>query len=255
MSSTGRGQRLGGAEDFYRTPMWTVRRLLEAYNPRGGLWLEPGAGAGNIIRAVNSVRSDVQWLAVEIRREEQARLEQIGAKVFIADFLSWTPPSKAISDAITCVPGNPPFSRAQEFIDHAREVAPNADVALQLRLNFVGSEERADFMRRCAPDIFTLPNRPSYYLRETDSIEYGWLVWPPGERAAGSFQVLGSTAIEERQRDMPTVDMCPKCQGRGKFHVSITDPMEECERCFGHGKVVLFWPEDNPQKTLFGDAA
>lgn len=255
LSSTGRGQRLGGAEDFYRSPSWTVRRLLEDYKPRGGLWLEPGAGAGNVIRAVNSVRSDVRWRAIEIRREEQARLESLGARVSIGDFLEWHPASAADGEEIVVVAGNPPFNRAQDFIDHARRVAPNADVVLQLRLNFVGSEERADFMRRCPPDIYTLPNRPSYYLRLTDSIEYGWLVWPPGERSAGTFRVLASTPIEERQRDMPTVDTCPACHGRGKFHVSLTEPLEECARCFGHGKVVLFWPEDNPQTALFGGAA
>lgn len=248
MSSTGRGPRLGGAEDYFRTPSWTVRRLLEAWHPKGGVWLEPGAGSGSIIRAVNAVRSDVEWTAVEIRPDERLRLARLG-RVITCDYLDEASayPLNTIEN-ISVVIGNPPFSLAQEFIDQSRRIAPNADIALQLRLNFVGSEDRAPFMRRCPPDVKTLPNRPSYTLRQTDSPEYGWLIWPPGECAQGTFQVLGSTSIEERQRDMPTVAACTPCLGRGGFDVMGVATKKnraiDCGACHGHGKVVVSWPED-----------
>lgn len=241
MSSTGRGPRLGGPEDFFRTPSWAVRRRLEVGDLPGGLWLEPGAGDGAIIRAVNAVRTDVKWIAWEIRQEATQTLVDTGATVKIGDFLTegW----KA-NPAITVVVGNPPYQDAQEFIERSREVAPAALVTVLLRTNFTGSEERADFMRKCAPDVGQLPNRPPFYLRQTDSIEYAWLTWYPGERRVGSFHVLASTPLAERQRDMPPVGKCPgTCAGLGWLSAEglpvkkKTPGAHPCPRCFGFGKV------------------
>jgi hypothetical protein len=194
MSSTGRGPRLGGEDDFYVTPSWCVCRLLEAWKPPGGTWLEPSAGNGAIIRAALSVRSDVSFVAVELREEERAGLGLI-AKTTIGDFLKTEG-----SGHCSVVIGNPPFSLAMEFIEKARKVAPEAEVCMLLRLNFVGSETRSPFMRAHPPDLYLLPNRPSFTGGKTDSIEYAWFVWPSREpRSSGAFRVLASTPKEERK--------------------------------------------------------
>lgn len=65
MSSTKRGTKRVEL-DQYPTPKWCVHRLLEAVDLPAGRWLEPCAGAGNIINAVSEVRSDVKWDAWEI---------------------------------------------------------------------------------------------------------------------------------------------------------------------------------------------
>lgn len=248
MSSTGRGHRLGGAEDFFRTPSWPVRRLLEAWRPPGGVWLEPGAGSGSIIRAVNAVRKDVRWISVEVRASEGARLAELCVHTFVGDFLvSKRMPTRP---DISVVLGNAPFLHAQGFIERSREVAPNAMLAFLLRLNFAGSEERAVFMRKFPPDVKVLPNRPSFSLRQTDSAEYAWLLWPPYERSHGTFEILGSTSAEERQRDMPTVGQCKPCFGLGWFDknrvpvVKKTPGAVMCIGCYGHGKINVSWPED-----------
>ena len=69
MSSTKRGGQRSPA-DNYPTPPWCVYRFLEK-GPElpGGLWYEPCAGDGSIIRSVNDRRSDVNWAATEIRPE------------------------------------------------------------------------------------------------------------------------------------------------------------------------------------------
>lgn len=90
MSATGRGKRLGGPEDFYATPKWCVDRLLDEWDPPGGTWVEPGAGSGSIIRAVNGRRHDVHWNAFEVRPEETETLTATGASVFIGGNLSPT---------------------------------------------------------------------------------------------------------------------------------------------------------------------
>jgi hypothetical protein len=245
MSSTGRrAERLGGPEDHFATPSWAVRRRLEVGDLPGGIWLEPGAGDGAIIRAVNAVRSDVRWIAVEIREEAIAVLERIqNVTVLRGDFLAESS-RVLLNSSIAVVLGNPPYQDAQPFIDQARVVAPRAPVVQLLRTNFTGSEERADFMRRCAPDIAQLPNRPSFYLRLTDSIEYSWMTFHPGERRIGRFEVLASTAIEERQHDMPAVGKCAPCKGLGWFTASWEavkkhHPLADrpCRGCLGFGKV------------------
>lgn len=198
MSSTGRGERLGGPDDFYVTPPWCVDRLLEVWHPPGGLWFEPGAGDGSIIRAVSRRRTDVNWLACEIRPQEINGLLNIGPHVaaIATDFLGPFPWPDA---DIGVVIGNPPFSLAMEFVLRAREVARRADICFLLRTNFSGSEARADFMRTNAPDLLSLPNRPSFVGGKTDSIEYSWFVWPSVPRTAGVFRVLGSTPASARK--------------------------------------------------------
>ena len=197
MSSTGRGPRLGGQEDFYVTPAWCVDRLLEVWHPtERGTWLEPAAGNGAIIRAAKALRPDVYWAAVEVREEERAALAATGATVQIGDFLEAAP----ISD-VSAVIGNPPFAMAMEFVQRALAVYPNARVAFLLRLNFAGSEERGAFMRRFPPTVYVLPNRPAFANGKTDSCEYAWFAWPRGEhreRDDGHFRVLASTPKGER---------------------------------------------------------
>ena len=208
MSSTGRGQRLGGKDDFFVTPSWAVRRLLEDWKPPGGFWLEPGAGNGAIIKAVNEVRSDVSWLAAEIREEERPALEALTPLVSIGDFLTGPDFQPEALEKVTVVIANPAFVIAQEVIDRSRQLCPRAELMFLLRLNYVGSEDRAEFMRRFPPDIRTLPNRPSFVpsaklgtLGKTDSIEYCWMGWLPGQRERGTFRVLASTSKEQRRAD------------------------------------------------------
>ena len=68
MSSTNRGGKRQDL-DVYPTPAWVVDRLLEVVDFPGGRWLEPCAGDGAIMRAVNAWRADVRWDACELRAE------------------------------------------------------------------------------------------------------------------------------------------------------------------------------------------
>jgi hypothetical protein len=95
---------------------------------------------------------------------------------------------------------NPPYSRAFEFLEKALSEAPH--VAMLLRLNFLGSEKRAKFFQRTPPDIYVLPNRPSFARGHTDSCEYGWFVWgPERERVSGIVSVLDTTPKRIRVRE------------------------------------------------------
>jgi hypothetical protein len=198
VSATKRGGKRSIA-DYYPTPAWCVRRLLEAVELPGGAWLEPSAGDGAIIRAVNACRTDVRFTGCELRNECRADLINAGADTIVGDFLRdhllQTPRFKV---AIL----NPPFTHAREFIDRCKRHAGYV-VALE-RLNFLGSEERSAWSRECMPDVYVLPNRPSFTGEGTDSIEYAWFVWTPERgRKSGRMQVLASTPAAERRVSKP----------------------------------------------------
>lgn len=201
VSSTGRGPRLGGPDDFFQTPSWCVDRLLEAWHPPGGFWLEPGAGEGAIMRAVDARRDDVTWAAIESRAQCLPTLSAITKYVEIADFLTCRLPDQV--GTIAAVLGNPPFNQAFDFVRRAREIAPEAQVCMLLRIAFLATETRADFMREYPPDVYVLPNRPSFTPDgKTDSADYAWFNWRPGA-VIGGLRVLASTPKSDRGKARP----------------------------------------------------
>jgi len=183
MSATNRGERGGGARDFFPTPSWCVHRYLDdvAELLPGGHWLEPAVGGSAIVQAVNGWKSShgkraPKWVTVDIA-------EGTGADL-VADFTAFDcpelcviAPPKRFTVAIT----NPPYNVAMDFIRSAMAWAPI--VAMLLRVNFLGSQDRAAFMRANPPRIDVLPDRPQFDLEKegTDATEYAWLTWglPP----------------------------------------------------------------------------
>ena len=217
MSSTNRGK-ARKRNDNYPTPAWVVRRLLEHHRVHAivknstlakPLWVEPGVGAGHIVRAVNDwcTRIEVttpRWRVFD-KRETDFMRGYNRERATVLDVTDVTAtrrwlrnlPGKASSRVVI---GNPPFSLARRFIDVSRAAAEN--VFLLLRLNFLGSEERASFIRGATPDVYVLPNRPSFVKNgKTDSIEYAWFHWHAHSgNGDGRLYVLDTTPKEERKR-------------------------------------------------------
>ena len=199
MSATNRGGQRSPA-DYYPTPAWCVARLLEAVDLPDGLWIEPCAGVGDIVAAVQATGRSPRWAVNELRAECRPALQGLCRaqdSVSIGPMEDWAPPGRA-AVAIT----NPPFRLAQEVVAWCRQ---HADVAvLLLRLNFVGSERRAPLMRAHPPDVYVLPNRPSFTGKGTDSVEYAWFVWDQRRAAdpaaGGRLRVLDLTPAAARQR-------------------------------------------------------
>lgn len=188
VSSTNRGA-VRIESDLYETPPEPIIQILNALDLPGGDWLEPSAGSGAIIRAVNSVRSDVRWTACEIL-PEMARMICVAdpsADVVCDDFLT----ADWLVRWDVCAM-NPPFSLALQFIERALEVADWV-VCLE-RLNFLGSDKRNEFWLAHMPDVYVLPRRPSFVGGKTDSTEYALFVWPKGghNREEGKTRVLPS---------------------------------------------------------------
>ena len=188
MSSTGRSPRGGDGHDNFPTPESVTQRLLSHVPLPGGFWLEPTAGEGAIIEAVNEVRSDVRWGAFELRPECKVPLERLGVMVKIGDARALLAEEEEGWDVAIL---NPPFSLAMPIILGCLRVAKHV-VALE-RLNFLETRKRAAFFRAHAPDVYVFPDRPSFTGDgHTDSTAYAWFVWPEGghNRSSGRVEVL-----------------------------------------------------------------
>ena len=191
MSSTNRGSQRSPA-DYYPTPGWCVRLLLEAADLPGARWIEPCAGDGSIIRAVNRARPGIQWHAMELRPECAPDLTMATGHPSRVQIGSSICTPLACDVAIT----NPPFRLAREFLESWVGIPER--LCVLLRLNFLAGAGRAALMRNHAPDVYVLPNRPSFTGKGTDSIDYAWFVFHRGRRSTGSLNVLRPLPRSER---------------------------------------------------------
>lgn len=99
--------------DYYPTPTWAVQRLLEKVDLPGGVWFEPCAGDGAIVKAVNAVRQDVEWKLNEIQPVMCETLRVVPhCSLTNMDYLRISPTTPQPKVIIT----NPPFTLAMECI-------------------------------------------------------------------------------------------------------------------------------------------
>lgn len=201
MSSKGRKKKEDNSAEYYPTPGWCVHRFIETVNLPNGSWLEPCAGNGDIIHAVKEKKKSITWHANELREDCKNPLERISDRVTISDYLKWDVPGPKPYDVIIT---NPPFSLAMDVITKSLALADN--VAMLLRLNFIGTAERTPFFRECMPDIYVIPERPSFDGKGADSIEYAWFVWGGDKsrmKSVGSIRILPNTSLSERKATKP----------------------------------------------------
>lgn len=209
MSATGRGPRSGGAADYYRTPAWCVRRVLEARPLRPGPVLEPCAGDGAIVGALIASGVDRALIdAVELDAGLAETCRGTGVRVVHGDFGEVRRENEQW-DSVASVVMNPPYRSAQEFLELVFDRCPRADVYALLRLNFLAGAARAPFYDVAGlPDVYVLPDRPVFTGEGTDACDYGWFVWPaerahldadsPALREGRVFQ-LRTTTLNERK--------------------------------------------------------
>ena len=185
--------------DFYPTPRWPVRRLLERVPLPGGRWWEPCAGEGAIIRAVE--RDDIRWTATELREEARSRLDETGAAVVIANVFAVLRGEPLVdTDSFDVIISNPPFSCTDEII---RRLLPRVrcPVVMLLPLDWQCSEDR-EWLVGHEPDIWALPERPSFDGEGTDMKCVGWYIWPQGGayRNEGRRGRLALTPLAQRDK-------------------------------------------------------
>lgn len=193
MSAT-RRTRAGGSTprrdplDYYATPEWCVRAIMP-HLPRAGSILDPCAGEGAIVNALEACGVDPDTIdAMEIDPRRAAKIDS-RADVEVVDALSdeagmWHLPHGLVI-------ANPPFSRALEFVERSLTAqAPHGGTtAMLLRLAFAEGRTRATFHSEHPSDMYVLSRRPSFTGDgKSDSAAYAWFVWAPGR--SGSWTVL-----------------------------------------------------------------
>lgn len=157
--------------DFYETPYSVTQQFLDAEHKEDGRFigtiLEPAAGNGAIVKVLEENGYNLQVISGDISRG--------------ADFLQET---YSFPNMVT----NPPYSLANEFIEHAKTVITHKFCML-LPVDYLGGEDR--FQRKLHTDkdfplsriyIFTRKPDLSGPLRadgryETGMIAYAWYVW------------------------------------------------------------------------------
>lgn len=183
MSATNRGA-VRSKNDFYETPDWLTQALVPHLKLHKNTYIyEPACGQGAIVRVLlsngvcpgNVLCADVNEDFVE----HVART--LGTAVRHQNFLQKSFDFHEVRPDLIIT--NPPYSLAESFVREALDVANNVEkdvtVAMLLRLNFLGGQKRAKFLRENPCDVYVSPRRPSFTGQGTDATEYAWFVWRP----------------------------------------------------------------------------
>mgnify|MGYP002345484295 CR=1 FL=1 len=154
--------------DFYSTPEWCVRKLLEHQDFEWPI-LEPCSGSGAISKVLEEKYTVVSQ---DIRTDPSVYGERW------VDFFAHTGKYPTI---VT----NPPYFCAKDFILHALEIAET--VCVLLKLQFLESVDRYDFFQNTPlSHIYVLSKRPTMYPdwepepKNGWTIAYAWYIWKQG---------------------------------------------------------------------------
>lgn len=156
--------------DAYYTPNSLATALvgLLPIEP-GDTALEPNAGGGAFVRALNAAgaivsANDLNPNAKGLKHAKQTK---------VGDFLlsEW-------DDRPKWVVGNPPYKGAEQQVLHALRIG-DRHVAMLLRLGFLAGRRRANsiWSRGDLRHVWVLSQRPSFTGGGTDASEYGFFWW------------------------------------------------------------------------------
>ncbi len=156
--------------DFFPTPPWATRALLEWLGERPGfrssVW-EPACGAGDMARP----------LAEHFGQVIASDVHDYGFGD-VRDFL-WPGPAEPVDWVIT----NPPFRLALEFVERAHQVA-RVGIAMLVRTAFLEGGERYErlFSKTPPSEILQFAERVPMFRGRLDAsgstaTAYCWLAW------------------------------------------------------------------------------
>lgn len=178
-------------DDYYVEPAWAVDALIEAERKFVGLVLDPCCGGGNIVRrlenaGVNAVGGDIK-----------ARWDRAVIHDFAGSLDGYRPDS---------VVSNPPYNRAQEFIDCA--LANTTDrVCVLLRLAFLEGQKRREWFQSVplarvwvSSRRMSMPPGGSDVKAKGGAIAYAWFVFEHGHVGPAQIGWLPDTPKENPRR-------------------------------------------------------
>lgn len=170
------------ADDFYATPAWCTRAIVRRlFIGSKDDVLDPCSGDGAIMKVVREMCPNTSVRGIEI---DPHRAELSGAEAGDALSIDWRRPHWVIT--------NPPFSLAMEFVQRAHEqcISSGGNVAMLLRLPWLASQKRAEWLRAHTPSVYVLPKRPSFTGKGTDATDYAWMVWSGNGGITPTVEIL-----------------------------------------------------------------
>ena len=164
--------------EFYPTPDWAIDRLIDEFVPIASNdgespIYEPCVGDGAIVARFRARGCTRPWIATDVQRYE---FREGGQPETFAQ-QSCLPACLPSRDAVT----NPPFSLTED-ICKALLASTRRYVVVLVRMTFLGSEKRAEWLRKNPPDlVIHLPRRfqgpNGRGGTGTDASYRAWLVW------------------------------------------------------------------------------
>lgn len=158
------GRKRDDGIDYYQTPIWATRALLEREMFEGSI-LEPCCGAGAISKLLSNCTSS------DIRTDKDV-YEGKGIDIFSYK-------NNSFDNIIT----NPPYKYAQEIIEKSLEIARHK-VTMILKLCFLESERRYQMFKSTPLKIvYVFCKRVQMYPEGTEkpknsgTIAFAWYVW------------------------------------------------------------------------------
>lgn len=207
-----RGPKRDNLDEHYKTPGWAVHRLLERLPAEQlvhfeGHVLSPCAGTGAITAAVESfpgLNGAKRWTLIEkqakfmpelraltMSRGNTTRYQVINANAMHVGERRITLNGHS---PVTQIIDNPPFSKALSFFRYFRDMAKPGGLFLLLRTSWLETQERHPYLQDDMPDIYTLPQRPSFSMDgATDAASYSWFHWTEKRRSTGRIRLLDIT--------------------------------------------------------------
>ncbi len=113
-------------QDFYPTPPGVIAQMIP-HEIWGCKILDPSAGKGDILDAINARRKTVRLFAIEKEPELQAILQSKGHKLIDTDFLNYQPEHR-----FDWIIMNPPFSNGEKHLLKAIEIRNGAGIVCLL---------------------------------------------------------------------------------------------------------------------------
>lgn len=151
--------------DFYPTPTWAVRALVDNEKFEGDIW-ECACGDGEMSAVLQTTGNDVYSSDLYNRGYGDSGL----------DFLK---SSRTADNIIT----NPPFNSAEDFVLQAEKLA-RKKYAFLLRLAFLegGSRQKRIFNITPPSRVWVFSERITFYPRDAEikgsgTTAYAWFVW------------------------------------------------------------------------------
>jgi hypothetical protein len=156
--------------DYYATPPEMAEALLKMEPDLDMIW-EPACGEGHLAE-------------VFVKANKLARASDIVDRGYgyILDFLkenaTWA------GDIVT----NPPYNKAQEFVEHALNVIQDGrKVCMFLKLTFLeGQKRRKLFNLNCLKNVYVSAARVNcalngeFHNKQSSAVAYAWFVWEKG---------------------------------------------------------------------------